>query len=344
MHTEDQNQLLPQASEESLEISVSISETLSEDAAFAAPLSPEQVAELNEIETAQTIPMSFSEYTSEQLQAAVEATLFMHHKPVTLAKLRELINPTIGEEEYRTAISNLMALYFEESRGIELVEVAHAYQFRTKQEHKDILRRMFQITPMKLTNAMLEVLAITAYNQPITKDAVEKIRGVDSSHLFRVLMDKKMLRIAGKSDDLGKPMLYATTKEFLELFGLRDLSALPSLREIEDMLPKNEVGSVSEEEVLAKEMEGIVADSKPIDFNDLELAEEGLLDGQEIIEKREENAETKGMEHESVPPQAHSHGSEKIHDGEARDAEAGDSFDLPPEALRHLPLGPEGNA
>jgi len=278
-------------------------------------------------------PIVYRELSESELQAAVEATFFMHHKPVSVSRLRELINPAIPEEEIRTAVSNLMAVYFDESRGIELCEVAGGYQFRTKPEHKDIMRRMYQIAPMKLTNAMLEVLAIAAYNQPITREVVDKIRGVDSSHLLRVLLDKKMLRIVGKSDDIGRPMIYGTTKEFLELFGLRDLSALPSLRELEDMLPKNEVGAeISEEEALAKDMEGIVDASKPLEFNDLEL-EEDLNETQKVEQAQQD-----------VPALAHSDGRSSG-DGspEAGNQTDGD-LDLPPEAIGRLPIGPEGNA
>lgn len=281
-------------------------------------------------------PIVYRDLDSTQLQAAVEATFFMHHKPITASKLRELINPNIDEEEYRTALSNLMAVYFDDSRGIELVEAAGGFQFRTKPEHKDIVRRMYQIAPMKLTNAMLEVLAITAYNQPLTREGIDRVRGVDSSHLVRVLLDKKMLRIVGKSDELGRPMLYGTTKEFLELFGLRDLSALPSLRELEDMLPKNEVGAeISEEEMLARDMEGIVENSKPLEFNDLELEELDAHETQKIDQS----------ERPHVPAQADSHGS-PAGDGSAPQGSqaVGDDFDLPPEAAGRLPLGPEGNA
>src|SRR5262249_26605006 len=151
-----------------------------------------------------------------------------------------------------------------------------------------------------LTNSMLEVLAIVAYNQPLTREGVDTIRGVDSSHLLRVLLDKKMLRIAGKSDDIGRPMIYATTKEFLELFGLRDLSGLPSLRELEEMLPKNEVGAVSEEEALAKEMEGILENTKPLEFNDLELEDW-------------ENHEAPKIAEEALPAGAHGHGGPARH-------------------------------
>ncbi len=242
-------------------------------APFAATDHDPGMEDLEESEDAPAAPepIVYRDLSGPELQAAVEAALFMHQKPITVNRIRELINPEIHEEEYRTALSNLMAVFFDEGRGIELVEVANGFQFRTKADNKDILRRMYQIAPMKLTNAMLEVLAIVAYNQPLTREGVDQIRGVDSSHLLRVLLDKKMLRIAGKSDTVGNPMIYATTKEFLELFGLRDLSALPTLRELEEMLPKNEVGSISEEEALATEMEGIVTASKPVDFNDIEV-------------------------------------------------------------------------
>ncbi len=278
-------------------------------------------------------PIVYRDLNSTELQAAVEATFFMHHRPISIARLRELINPEISEEDYRTAVSNLMATYFDDSRGVELVEVANGFQFRTKSEHKDIVRRMYQIAPMKLTNAMLEVLAITAYNQPITREVVDKIRGVDSSHLLRVLLDKKMLRIVGKSDEIGRPMIYGTTKEFLELFGLRDLGSLPSLREIEDMLPKNEVGAeISEEEALAKDMEGIVDASKPLEFNDLEMEDWEANEG----EKSEQNKTQLSLHTDS-------NGSSASNNGPQTGQESGD-LDLPPEVAGRLPLGPEGHA
>lgn len=315
-------------------------DTASEEAPFAGmendpgmETTEEMRAELGEGEEAPAAPepIVYRDLNSTELQAAVEATLFMHHKPITLAKIRELVNPNIEEEEYRTAISNLMTVFFDETRGVELVEVANGFQFRTKTEHKDIIRRMYQIAPMKLTNAMLEVLAIVAYNQPLTRELVDKIRGVDSSHLVRVLLDKKMLRIAGKSDAVGHPMIYATSKEFLELFGLRDLSALPSLRDLEEMLPKNEVGTISEEEALAAEMVDIVAASKPVEFNDLEL------------EDWEEN-ETQKISEEAAPARANSDSRETEHASTEEGREAAGDVDLPPEIAGRITPGQEGNA
>lgn len=285
-------------------------------------------------ETEAPEPIVYHDYTPEALQSAVEATLFMHQKPVSINRLRELINPEIPEDDYRTAVSNLMAVFFDEARGIELVEVANAFQFRTKTEHKDVMRRLFQITPVKLTNAMLEVLAIVAYNQPLTREGVDKIRGVDSSHLLRQLLDKKMLRIAGKSDTVGNPMIYATTKEFLELFGLRDLSALPTLRELEEMLPKNEVGAtISEEEALASEMEIIVAASKPVEFNDLEV--EGWEDDETPKTPEDDTRSAAGANRDGGTP---------VDRGAQISQADGDDVDLPPEIAGRITPGQEGNA
>lgn len=278
-------------------------------------------------------PIVYRELSADELQSAVEAVLFMNHKPVSISKLRELINPEIAEDDYRTAVSNLMATYFDETRGVELAEVANGFQFRTKPVNKDIIRRMYQIAPMKLTNAMLEVLAIVAYNQPATREVVDKIRGVDSSHLLRVLLDKKMLRIAGKSDEVGKPMIYATSKEFLELFGLRDLGSLPTLRDIEEMLPKNEVGAtISEEEALAQEMEGIVDASKPLEFNDLELQDLDADETQKIEDKQD------------VSPRADGGRSPALDASPKERNEAGGDVDFTAEVAGRLPIGPEGNA
>jgi len=273
--------------------------------------------------------------TASQLKPSIEAVLFMNHKPVSLARLQEIISTETDLEEYRTAISDLQSSFFDESRGIELVEVANGYQLRTKMEYRDLIQKMFSLAPIKMSQAMLEVLAIVAYNQPITKEKVEQIRGVDCSHILRSLMDKKMLRMAGKSDDLGKPMLYGTTKEFLELFGLRDLNALPSLRDIEDMLPANEVGNdENEEEALAREMEGIVTESSPLEFNDLELAE---------LEASDETQVPKQIETEQTATDSNS--SQALNSSETLRGETG-AEDLQESlaAPRGYIVGPEGNA
>lgn len=262
------------------------------------------------------------------LKAPIEALLFMSHKPISLARIQELVDPAVDLEEYRTALSDIMSSCFAEDRGIELVEVAGGFQFRTKLDLKDVIHRLYTTNPIKLSQATLEVLSIVAYNQPLTREKIDQVRGVDCSHLVRNLLDKKLLRMVGKSDEPGKPMLYGTTKEFLELFGLKDLSALPTLRDIEDMLPVvNEVGTRSEEEELAGEMAEIVAGSKPLEFNDLELEE---------FENETQNTRT--------PINADGNGGAQIHDSEAEDGKAGSILVQPVEVAGSGPMGPEGNA
>lgn len=208
------------------------------------------------------------------LKAALEAILFMHHKPVPLARMRSIIDEDIEMEEYRSAMQALQEEYASGDRGIEVTEVANGFQFRTKIEHRDLLQRLFQITPVKLSQAALEVLAVVAYKQPCTRDEIDQVRGVDCGQMLRNLMDKKMVKMVGKSDAVGKPMLYGTTREFLELFGLRTLGDLPSLQDIEDMLPKNEVGAEERENAIQEKLSDIVDNAEEVTFNDLELEDE----------------------------------------------------------------------
>jgi len=138
-------------------------------------------------------------------------------------------------EEIDEAISELRIEYQEQNRAFQLKEVANGYQFRTLPVFSPWLKKMKKTKPFRLTQPTLETLAIIAYRQPITKMEIEKIRGVDSGGILKTLHDKKMITIAGKKDVPGKPFLFATTKVFLEVFGLENLSCLPTLKDIEDL-------------------------------------------------------------------------------------------------------------
>jgi segregation and condensation protein B len=134
-----------------------------------------------------------------------------------------------------------------------LEEVAGGFQFRTRAEHVDWVRRLNKSRPFRFSRAALETLAIIAYRQPITRAEVEYLRGVDSGGVVKTLLDRHLVRILGKKDIAGRPMIYGTTREFLELFGLRDLAALPTLREFSEIPP----------EVVAGE-DGPTADGFPV--------------------------------------------------------------------------------
>jgi segregation and condensation protein B len=178
----------------------------------------------------------------EYLSGAMEALLFMHDKPVTVSKLRALIDPTLPIKHYRQAMETLREDYRRDSRGLEIVEVSDGLQIRTKPHMAPVLRKLVKTTPLKLTAAMMEVLSVVAYKQPVTKDEIDQIRGVDCGYLLRTLMDKKLIRITGRSELPGRPILYGITHDFLELFNLKDVTQLPPLHEIEAMVAASEVG------------------------------------------------------------------------------------------------------
>lgn len=130
-------------------------------------------------------------------------------------------------------------------RGVSLEEVPGGFQLRTKMDNMEFLRRSVKGRPFKLSGPALEVLAIAAYKQPVTKAEIDEIRGVESGHLLRALMERNLMMFQGKSDLPGKPMLYGTTKKFLEIFSLRNLKELPTLSQIDELLPEG----IGEEEI-----------------------------------------------------------------------------------------------
>jgi len=167
----------------------------------------------------------------ERLLGILESVLFAAGEPLTLARLADVVpGPTRGE--LRAALRELAARAERERRGIRLLEVAGGYQFRTDPEHAEWVRRLFQQKPWRLTRATLETLAIVAYKQPITRAEIEAIRGVDADSVLASLLSRKLVKIVGRKDVMGRPLLYGTTRQFLEVFGLRDLTELPALGEV----------------------------------------------------------------------------------------------------------------
>lgn len=182
----------------------------------------------------------------ETLAGAIETIIFMNEHPVGLQKIKSLIDPTIPLRVLHEAITRLQSEYENAHHGIRILEVAEGYQFRTKATYSRYVRDMLNVQALQMSPTSLEVLAIIAYKQPISKSDVERIRGVDSSHIIRALMDKRLVKIIGRSDDLGRPTVYATTLEFLEVFNLKDLSELPPEYELQELATKKEVGTVAD--------------------------------------------------------------------------------------------------
>lgn len=182
-----------------------------------------------------------------KLKGAIEALIFTSDQPLKLEKITELLVDDFGEEvdkkEVKTLIENIGQDCEDNSRGISLQEIAGGYQFRTKTMHASLLLKLKAKRPPKFGRAAMEALAIIAYRQPVTRAEIEDLRGVDSGGVVRSLLEKKLVKILGKKEVPGRPMIYGTSKFFLEHFGLRDLSQLPSLKEFVE-LDENEEGMI----------------------------------------------------------------------------------------------------
>ncbi len=182
----------------------------------------------------------------ETLCGAIETIIFMSDRPISIQKIKSQIDSELPLRVIHESLARLQAGYEEKFHGIRLVEVAEGYQFRTKATYSKFVQNLFKLNSLVLTPSALEVLAIIAYKQPVSKTDVEKIRGVDSSHIIRALMDKRLVKMTGRSEELGRPSLFGTTEEFLEVFNLADISGLPPEYELEEMANKNDVGSIAD--------------------------------------------------------------------------------------------------
>ena len=178
------------------------------------------------------------------LTPLVEALIFAADGPIKAERVAEAIDVPLVE--VKAAIEALEADYAEHPRGFFLQEVAGGYQLRTRPEYADSLRKLGRSRPFRFSRPALETLAIIAYRQPVTRAEIEYLRGVDSGSVLKTLLEKRLVRILGKKDVPGKPMIYGTTKEFLELFGLPDLSSLPTLSEFSELAEEEDAGAVME--------------------------------------------------------------------------------------------------
>lgn len=181
-------------------------------------------------------------------KAIIEALILTSETPLALEKICAVLND-MERAEVKKAIQELIVEYDERQSGICLAEVAGGFQFRTRPELSPWVKKLKGTKPASLSPAALETLAIVAYRQPIVKAEIEDIRGVDVSAPLKGLLEKKLVRIVGRKDVPGKPIIYGTTKKFLEVFNLKDLSELPTLRELKELNEQTEAqtaGEVSE--------------------------------------------------------------------------------------------------
>jgi segregation and condensation protein B len=170
-----------------------------------------------------------------ELKSGIEALLFISNSPLSMDRIRSIFEEAT-REQIDTQVQKLRQDYDDRNAGIMIVEVAGGFQFGTKPENAVWIRKFKSVKiSSKLSKPALETLAIVAYKQPITRTEVELIRGVNIGGIMRNLMERRLVKIVGKKDIPGKPMMYGTTVEFLQYFGLKDLSALPTLKEFQEL-------------------------------------------------------------------------------------------------------------
>lgn len=170
----------------------------------------------------------------QDIKPIIESILFVADEPLSLERFKSILE-NAHPQEIRSALQALMADYQTRGGGFHLCEVAGGWQLRTRPEYHDYIKRLLQPSPQRLSRATLETLSIVAYKQPIIRADIEHIRGVDCGGVLRQLMERKLIRVLGRKEIPGRPLIYATTKTFLELFDLKDLTELPTPMEIEQM-------------------------------------------------------------------------------------------------------------
>lgn len=264
---------IPEATEDDLEDSDEL--IASDDAAVEAI----EGTELDNFESADIEELEFVE--DEQIQSIVESILFASDRPVSLLSIQQVFKgTTVKKDKIRRTIEALAVDYAGGRRGVVLEEVTGGYQLRTKVDNMNFLKRTIKTRAFKLSGPALETLSIIAYKQPVVKIEVDQIRGVESGHLLRALMEKGLVNFEGKAENLpGKPMTYGTTRRFLEIFGLRNLKELPTLSQIDELLPEGIGEEVEEKQTLSMVSDSLAENSKVSSYSQGE-EELGLIEDQ----------------------------------------------------------------
>ncbi|MEJ2097957.1 MAG: SMC-Scp complex subunit ScpB [Deltaproteobacteria bacterium] len=168
----------------------------------------------------------------DDLKNILESLLFVSDEPLSIERLADVLaEPT--KKTIREALNALMVEYEDRQGAFTLHEVAGGFQFRSRPQYVPWIKRLIQPKPARLSKAALETLAIIAYKQPVMRSDVEHLRGVDCGGVLRVLLERKLIRVLGRKEIPGRPLIYATTKQFLEVFDLKSLNDLPTPKEIE---------------------------------------------------------------------------------------------------------------
>ncbi|MFM2393492.1 MAG: hypothetical protein RLZZ546_1474 [Bacteroidota bacterium] len=214
-----------------------------------------------------------------KLSLHIESLIFAADKPIAIdditASIEETLETMLNPNEIEEAIQEIKEKYNSENFAIEVVEISGGYSFMTKGAyHLTISNFLKQTTNKKLSKAALETLSIIAYKQPVSKTEIESIRGVNCDYAVQKLLDKELIEIKGRSEGVGKPLLYGSSEKFFDYFGLKGLSDLPKLKDFE--LPENMIGDPNSEEIEtpiikeSKEENGEENLMKPSDVTNIE--------------------------------------------------------------------------
>lgn len=253
----------------------------------------------------------------------IEALILASPEPISAARLADLI-PYCTTAQAKDLVNELNTEYQDQDRSFEIWEVAGGYQIRTRAEFSGYLQKLRKTRALRLSRAALECLSIVAYKQPVTRAEVDAVRGVDSGPVVKSLLERRLVRIVGHREVPGRPMLYGTSKRFLEVFGLKTLKDLPALRELDELAKEHGLG---ERRVDAETGEPIEDADAPM----TELAEGEALSAEDVARDlgvREVAAEALAPAPEPAAEQvvdlADEEGDEAVDEDESLDDEADD--------------------
>jgi segregation and condensation protein B len=258
-------------------------------------LSPEEIAADDAVSAADvreeagesaTVAVTQQPVDKTMLRKIVEGAILAAAQPMTIARILELFDEVVAptKDEVLAALQDIQADNAE--RGFELKEVASGWRFQVREELAPWVNRLWDEKPQKYSRALLETLSLIAYRQPITRGDIEEIRGVAvSSHIMKTLMERDWVKVVGHRDVPGRPSLYATTRQFLDYFNLKNLEDLPSLSEIRDLDELNNVLNLGDEEGIGEKDDDAIPDVPAVIAID-ESAEaelEEFVDGEEAF-------------------------------------------------------------
>ncbi len=180
-----------------------------------------------------------------ELKNLMEAVVFAAGRTVAVGEVLSLVEATetglqVTRKEIEQAFGELVQEWQERGRGFTLEEVAGGYEFRSRPEYAPMLAVLNQSRPQRLSTPAIESLAVIAYRQPVTRGELESLRGVDCAGVLKSLSERNLIRAIGRKEEPGRPLLYGTTHDFLELFGLKDLGELPPLKEFEEKIREHQ--------------------------------------------------------------------------------------------------------